>query len=196
MNDFQIIQKPCHPDNFQHGRNGKTSEGGVVIHRQLGHLAGTDNWFALSVAQRRKASANGVAFASSSHYGTSLAGEIHQYVAETDAAYHAGIKKSDVAGCLWKLLPKYPQPNLFTIGIELEGQSADIVSDIEYAAVCWLVAGASIKWGFSIDADHVTRHGDIYEAKRSICPGPGCDMNRILTESQAIKAQMPAPGPT
>jgi N-acetylmuramoyl-L-alanine amidase len=59
------------------GRQGFRPEA-VVIHMMGGTLAGTDSWF------------NNPHAGASSHFGVGKSGQIHQYVGESDTAFHAG----------------------------------------------------------------------------------------------------------
>src|SRR5881275_244407 len=94
--------------NFVPGRKGY-SPIAIVVHIMEGTLSGTDSWFANPVSQV------------SAHYGLGKSGEVHQYVKETDTAWHAG----RVNAPSWKLIKasgnKYINPNYYTIGIEHEG---------------------------------------------------------------------------
>src|SRR3989344_3627451 len=100
---MNIIQKKS--SNFWVGRKGYRPEA-VVIHIMDGTLPGTDSWFANPTSQV------------SAHYGIGKSGEVHQYVQENDAAWHAGLVNAPV----WKLIRPNVNPNLYTIGIELEGK--------------------------------------------------------------------------
>jgi N-acetylmuramoyl-L-alanine amidase len=86
------------------GRGGFRPEA-VVIHVMEGTLVGTDSWF------------NNPASKVSAHYGVGRDGTIHQYVSETDTAFHAGRRSKPT----WGLIKDGINPNLYTIGIEHEG---------------------------------------------------------------------------
>jgi len=107
MTDMDIIKVPS--PNFYRGRKIYKPEA-IVIHIMLGTLYGTDSWFQSPVSK------------SSAHYGIGKTGEIHQYVDEKDAAYHAGRVNSP----MWSLIKQtenglYISPDFYTIGIEHEG---------------------------------------------------------------------------
>ncbi|MBS0149346.1 MAG: N-acetylmuramoyl-L-alanine amidase [Nitrospira sp.] len=70
---IQCIGSP----NKDKGREGYQPEA-IVIHIMEGTLKGTDAWF--------KNEESGV----SAHYGIGEASEIHQYVGESDRAWHTG----------------------------------------------------------------------------------------------------------
>lgn len=179
-----IVQKPAHTDHYQAGRLGRHPSA-IVIHRMLGSLAGTDNWFQISVDQRKKETPGGHAIASSAHYGVGFKGEIHQYVQETDTAWATGLSQSDVAKSTWPLIKQFPQPNYWTISIEHEGKEDDPFTDAMYESSAWLIARAAKKWNIPLNATTVVGHGEIYWEKRETCPGPQCDLTRLLIEARA-----------
>src|SRR5688572_30151261 len=101
--------------NRQKGRNGFKPEA-VVVHIIEGTLASADSWFGTT---KSKVSA---------HYGIGKTGEVHQYVGEADTAFHAGrVWKSK-----WGGLKAGVNPNLYTIGIEHEGQGTSNWPDAMY----------------------------------------------------------------
>ena len=89
------------------GRGGFRPEA-VVIHIIEGTLGAADSWFRAPESEV------------SAHYGIGRSGEIHQYVGEADTAFHAG----RVWKPKWGKLKAKVNPNLYTIGIEHEGQGA------------------------------------------------------------------------
>ena len=93
----------------------------ITLHIMVGYLAGTDSTFANPSSQ------------SSAHYGVGAAGEIHQYVAETDGSYSDANYAS----------------NCSTISIEHEGGMAD-------GAVC---TQACIDASARLCADIARRYG-------------------------------------
>ena len=93
----------------------------ITLHIMVGYLAGTDSTFANPSSQ------------SSAHYGVGMAGEIHQYVAETDGSYSDANYAS----------------NCSTISIEHEGGMAD-------GAVC---TQACIDASARLCADIARRYG-------------------------------------
>ena len=154
--------------NYSRGRHGYRPEA-IVVHIMEGTLSGTDAWF------RNRDS--GV----SAHYGIGLTGEVHQYVHEADAAWHAGRKSSDAP---WALLKSGVNPNRYTIGIEHEGYADDAWSDAMLAASARLIKEVALRWGIPIDRRHVIGHREIYTVKT--CPGRGVSLPRLVREAKAL----------
>ena len=148
--------------NFTSGRKGFTPTG-IVIHIMEGSLAGTDSWFKNPASQV------------SAHYGIGKAGEVHQYVKETDTAWHAG----RVSAPSWKLIKTsggaFINPNYYTIGIEHEESEW---TDAMYNASSEMIKAISSRWNISLDRDHVIGHHEIYSVKT--CPGHKVDLNKLV----------------
>lgn len=138
--------------NFAVGRGGYTVEA-IVIHIMAGTLAGTDSWFATPPSQV------------SAHYGIGKAGDVHQYVKEMDVAWHAG----RVSLPTWKNIKPKVNPNLYTIGIEHEGQPNDVWPEAQKAASAALIRNICDYYKLPIDRDHVIGHYEIYSRKPN-CP--------------------------
>src|SRR5262245_1762102 len=144
--------------NKQTGRAGYKPES-IVIHIMEGSLSGTDEWF---LSPKSKVSA---------HYGVGRHGDIHQYVAEGDTAWHAG----RVFNNTWKGKRDGVSPNLNTIGIEHEGQADTEWTDEMYTASAKLLAEIANRWSIPLDRDHVVGHREIYGKKT--CPGSKVNLN-------------------
>ena len=112
------------------GRRGFRPEA-VVVHIMDGTLRGTDAWF-----RNRESKV-------SAHYGVGRNGEVHQYVREADAAWHAGRKSSDAP---WGLLKPGVNPNYYTIGIEHEERDDVDRTDAMYEASTTLVREICLRW--------------------------------------------------
>ena len=171
-----IKQKPC---TNHSGRNGYQPKA-VVIHIMEGTLEGTDSWFAKTSSKV------------SAHYGVGKNGEIHQYVPETQAAWHAG----RVARPAWKgLIPagggKWINPNFYTIGVEHEGNEQSEWTDAMYAASAALVRDICGRYGLPLDRNHVIGHHEIYAEKT--CPGFKVDLNKIIALAAGDDAPPPPP---
>jgi N-acetylmuramoyl-L-alanine amidase len=76
----------CPQNNFHRGRAGNRPEA-IVVHIMDGSFAAGESVFADPTTQK------------SAHYGIARTGVVHQYVEETDTAFHAGI----VVRPTWKL---------------------------------------------------------------------------------------------
>ncbi|MDB4913540.1 MAG: N-acetylmuramyl-L-alanine amidase, negative regulator of AmpC, AmpD [Gemmatimonadetes bacterium] len=152
--------------NFAKGRKG-FSPIAIVIHIMQGSLSDTDSWFA---TPKSKVSA---------HYGISRTGVVHQYVAESDTAWHAGT----VDAPTWPLITTGPNPNLYTLGIEHEGQTGDPWPEALYATSAALVAELAARWSIPLDREHIIRHAEIRHAKH-FCPGRGVDLDQLIARAR------------
>ena len=84
----------------------------IVNHIMAGTLAGTDSWFANPASKV------------SSHFGVGKSGEIHQYVDLKNPAWANG----GVNNTTWPLLIPGVNPNYYTVSVEHEGYSGDVMS--------------------------------------------------------------------
>ena len=143
--------------NKETGRRGYRPEA-IVVHIMDGTLVGTDAWFAKRASQV------------SAHYGIGMGGEIHQYVAESNTAWHAGRRFQPS----WRLIKPDVNPNFYTIGIEHEGQDATPWSEAMLAASTTLAAAICNRWSIHVDRAHLIGHREIYKLKT--CPGSWIDL--------------------
>jgi N-acetyl-anhydromuramyl-L-alanine amidase AmpD len=107
-------------------------------------------------------------------------GEIHQYVAESDTAFHVGV----VDHPAWPLLKAGINPNLYTIGIEHEGRDGDALTPAQLHASAALIAAIAKRWKIPLDAQHIIRHHDIRRGKP--CPGAGFDVAALITAAKGV----------
>ncbi len=170
MNTIQKIWKGS--PNFAAGRKGLKSEA-VVIHIIDGSLEGADSWFANPISQV------------SAHYGIGKNGEAHQYVKEEDTAWHAG----RVDNPSWSLIKPNVNPNLYTIGIEHEGNSSDQWPDAMKRASASLIREICDRWQIPIDRNHIIGHYQIF-SKKPNCPAVD---KRIIDELVALAAAQQNP---
>jgi N-acetylmuramoyl-L-alanine amidase len=171
---MEITQVPS--PNITKGRKGYKPLA-IVIHIMEGTLAGTDSWF------RNPASSV------SAHYGIGKDGTVHQYVQESDSAWHAG----RVNAPSWKLIKpagtaSYVNPNYYTIGIEHEGNENSDWTDAMYAASAAMIKAIAARWNLPIDRDHIIGHHEIYSLKT--CPGFKVDLNKLVAMAGGV--QQPA----
>jgi len=152
--------------NFSLSRGGYKPEA-IVIHIMEGTLAGTDAWF------QNIPTASNV----SAHYGIGSNGEVHQYVKETDTAWHAGRKSSNAPFHLVQERPRV-NPNKYTIGIEHEGRDGDPWSDEMYAASASLIKEICNRWDIPISRKTIVGHREIYTVKT--CPGSRVNLNKLI----------------
>jgi len=168
---MNIIQKKS--PNFWIGRKSYRPEA-VVIHIMDGTLVGTDSWFANTTSQV------------SAHYGIGKNGEVHQYVQENDAAWHAGRVDAPV----WKLIKPNVNPNLYTIGIEHEGKPDDVWTDAMKQSSATLIREICQRWQIPIDRNHIVGHFEVF-SKKPNCPASN---KRIIDELVALAGdQTPIP---
>lgn len=142
-----------HPSPNYHGRYGRVVEA-IVIHCMEGTMSATAEWFADGASQV------------SAHYGVSKAGQIVQYVDENLCAWHCGrveeptsILVQDNAGI---------NPNLYTIGIEHEGDGTEDLTTAQRLASISLIRDIAFRRRFPIDRVHIIGHHEIYKPKK--CP--------------------------
>jgi N-acetylmuramoyl-L-alanine amidase len=152
--------------NKDKGREGFKPEA-IVIHIMEGTLKGTDAWFLNKES--------GV----SAHYGIGKDGEIHQYVGESDRAWHAG----RIVGPTWRLLKPDINPNWYTIGIEHEGREDTPWSNALYKASARLIDAICRRWAIPCDRDHIIGHREIRSDKT--CPGFEVDLDRLIEMATA-----------
>jgi hypothetical protein len=154
----------CADGNFCKGRPLGLEPAAIVVHVMDGTLTGTDAWF------------NDPKAAVSAHYGVGKNGEVHQYVQETDSAFHAGI----VVNPMWKGLRQGVNPNFYTVGIEHEGRADDPwpwpAAQLDASAA--LIAEIAARWSIPLDPLHVTTHHSIRASKT--CPGEKVVIQQIL----------------
>lgn len=157
--------------NRTKGRDGFRPEA-IVVHVMEGTLPGTDAWFQNAASQV------------SAHYGIGKNGDVHQYVGETDQAWHAG----RVFKATWRGWRAGIKPNKYTIGIEHEGTETSDWPDAMYEASADLIREIAQRWSIPIDRDHVIGHREIYSHKT--CPGAKADLDRLvrLARREAISA--------
>lgn len=165
--------------HFISGRRGYRPEA-IVIHIMAGSLAGTDAWF--------QNPASGV----STHYGIGKNGEIHQYVREEDTAFHAGT----VDRPTWALIKPGVNPNLYTIGLEHEGQPTDTWTEAMKATSALMVREIASRWQIPLDRNHVIGHYQIRASKPN-CPAVDKSIiDEILRRAIAGNPPPSAPTPT
>ena len=162
--------------NFQPGRAGLNPVA-VVVHRTGGSLADIDS---------RCGQAGTF---SSAHYAVGKDATIHQYVEEADTAFHAGV----VVNPSWRLIKPGKNPNLYTIGIELEGSAGEQMTDIQYDAAAGLIAEITARCRIDADANHIIVHTEIRAGRD--CPGVGFDRQKLLDRIQAVRVPPSEAGP-
>lgn len=164
----------CAAGNFLKGRPAGFAPEAIVIHIIDGSLRGADLHF------------NDPASLVSAHYAVGKDGSIHQFVEESDTAFHAGV----VVNPTWQLLKPRVNPNFYTIGIEHEGRPDDAWGPAQYESSAELVAEVAARWSIPLTPDRVIQHRQIRASKS--CPGSQADLGDLLNRARA--AQAPAEG--
>jgi hypothetical protein len=158
----------CAEANFRKGRSNGLKPEAMVIHIICGSLESAKAQFADPTTQL------------SAHYGVGRDGRVLQFVEEEDTAFHAGI----VVNPTWQGMRGGLNPNLYTIGIEHEGQLTDVWTDVQYEVSSELVAEIAGRWRIPLDRDHIVLHREIRASKT--CPGEQFDRDRLITLSKQI----------
>lgn len=140
----------------------------IVNHIMEGTLLGTDSWFSNPASMV------------SSHFGVGKDGAIHQYVDLNYPAWANGVvNKPD-----WSLLVPGVNPNYYTISIEHEGKSGDIMPEAQYHATLalhrWLIGTL----GIPVTRDTIIGHYRIDSVNKSNCPGSGFPWDRLFKDLQ------------
>jgi hypothetical protein len=169
--DITFINSP----NYFKGRRNYTPIA-IVIHIMEGTLTGTDSWF---LDEKSKVSA---------HFGIGKDGAVHQYVHQSDTAWHAG----RVNNPSWKLIKPsgdaanpYINPNYYTLGIEHEGDEHSDWTDDMYQSSSQVIAALSKRWNIPLDREHVIGHHEIYSLKT--CPGFKVDLDKLINLASQVK---------
>lgn len=167
----------CAPENFRKGRPLGFRPEAIVVHIIVGSLTSADQHF------------NDPTSVVSAHYGVGKDGEIHQYVQEADTAFHAGI----VVRPTWSLIKPNVNPNLYTVGIEHEGQPSDIWPEAQMCASAALIGDIALRWRIPLNQDHLIMHRQIRATKT--CPGGFIQIVDLLKRVPIISPQATdAPG--
>jgi hypothetical protein len=134
-----------------------------VIHVTEGTIESVDDWFNQEESQV------------SAHYAILKDGDMHQYVKEEDAAWHAGRVDHPTA----KLVLDYPglNPNLVTLGIEHEGHGDKDFTEKQYETSSTFIADRADHYGIPVTSDTVIGHHSIFSKKT--CPGP-VSLDRLI----------------
>jgi len=179
---MDIIRKPCSLRNYRKGRNGHTIST-IVIHLIDGSQAGCDATFA----------SDSLDVVRSAHYSVSKAGEIHQYVEESDTAFHAGRILNPTCPLLKKSDGEFWNPNVYTVGIEHEGRAADAWPDAMYQASADLIADIVRRnpgIGATLSDQNFWMHRQIFSGKS--CPGFVADVPRLRKMANDLLAGAPS----
>ncbi len=138
----------------------------IVNHIMSGTLKGTDSWFANPASQV------------SSHFGVGKKGDIHQYVnLENHAWANGAVNKPN-----WPLLMDGVNPNYYTVSIEHEGESGDVMPEEQYQATLALHRWLIEELGIPVTRDNIIGHYRIDSVNRVNCPGLGLPWDRLFSD--------------
>jgi|SRR5680860_8196 len=140
----------------------------IVNHIMSGTLTGTDSWFANPTSKV------------SSHFGVGKNGAIHQYVNLDNLAWANGV----VNNPNWPLLQYGVNPNYYTVSIEHEGESGDVMPEAQYQASLALHRWLIEELGIPVTRDNIIGHYRIDSVNRSKCPGSGFPWDRLFKDLQ------------
>jgi N-acetylmuramoyl-L-alanine amidase CwlA len=143
-------QVPAHPNNYGIGRAGHQVDK-IILHWIAGTLASCDKTFQ---DPNRKASA---------HYGVG-GKSIHQYVDESNTAWHAGNLTV----------------NRQSIGIENEGSPTIPISEDTYKTSAMLVKDICQRYNIPLNRTHIKGHNEISATQ---CPGT-LDIDKLIRLAQ------------
>lgn len=163
----------CAAANFRKGRSNGLKPEAIVIHIICGSLESATAQFADPQSQV------------SAHYAVGRDGRVLQFVEEEDTAFHAGI----IVSPTWSGIKGGLNPNLYTIGIEHEGQPADDWTVPQYQASAELVADIAARWQIPVDADHIVLHREIRASKT--CPGEKFDRAALIRYASQVPSVAP-----
>ena len=104
-------------------------------------------------------------------------GRILQLVKERDKAWANGIVNKPN----WSLYSGF-NPNLYTISIEHEGMSGDVMPDAQYQSSLWLHKDIIARWKMPIDENHIIGHYRINSVDKANCPGSGFPWDRLFKD--------------
>jgi N-acetylmuramoyl-L-alanine amidase len=167
----------CAAGNFSAGRRGFKPDA-IVIHIIVGSLKAGDATFASAASKV------------SAHYGVGRDGAVHQYVQETDTAFHAGT----VDRPSWRLIRANVNPNFHTIGIEHEGFPNQDWTPLQIDTSAALVREIADRWSIPLTRDHVIKHHEIRFVKS--CPGENVDVDALIARAAGLPASaLPPPQP-
>jgi N-acetyl-anhydromuramyl-L-alanine amidase AmpD len=159
-----IVQVPGSAANTYSDRQGFAPEA-IVLHIAEGPIGAVDSWFANPTA------------GAGTHFCVGKNGEVHQYFRLNQAPFANGKIEG---GYTAKLIDANRQanPNFWTISIEHEGKSGDVVTaaqlDASVRLSAWLWTSAILPGGatkLALDRDHILCHRDISPQSRPNCPG-------------------------
>lgn len=169
-----IITRRSAGDNFHSGREGHAVDM-LVVHVTEGDRDSVRSWFGLDRSDV------------SAHFMVCTDGTIDQFVREDDTAFHAGRVLNPTAPLV--LERRGVNPNLYSIGIEHEGDGSHELTAPQRAATLELMQDICRRRGIPIDRRHIVGHHEVFAAKS--CPG-AISVDRLVAE---LQGRVPGPAP-
>lgn len=164
----------CAERNFRRGRPAPHVVEAVVIHIIDGPQSAADSTFLDNTLTNPR----------SAHYSIGRDGTVHQYVEESDTAFHAGVVLNPTWPALKRMADGRPvNPNFYTIGIEHDGRPNDEWTEPMYAAGAALLREISERYPAleNLNESNVVMHRAIRADKS--CPGFKIDMKRLIASA-------------
>lgn len=166
--------------NFWSGRSGEPIV--AIVNHVMGKsesgvpatMASTESWFSNPKSEV------------SAHYGVSRAGEIVQYVRDTDTAWANGILEDPDPTLPWLMdcVVKGVNPNKRTISIEHENDGVMALTLDQLDATIWLHRTLCQTYAIIPDRIHIIGHSQITGRTRANCPGSRFPFGKIINELQ------------
>jgi len=103
----------------------------------------------------------------STHYAIGRAGEVWQFVEETDSAWGNGNLSNPTSEIVKQRINL--NPNLYTISIEHVGYGTQDINSIQYDSSSSLILDICTRNNIPIDRQHIIGHNEITDKKN--CPG-------------------------
>lgn len=166
--------------NHRKGREPHMDIDVIVIHVTEGSAGAVRSWFSNPASE------------ASAHYMVLRNGDIDQFVADDDTAWHAGRVHRPTAAIVKER--DGINPNAYSIGIEHEGSGKEELTPEQRASSIWLIRQLVIAHPkIVIDRRHIIGHREVYALKT--CPG-AIDVDRLVAEAARAHAEPTLlPGP-
>jgi N-acetyl-anhydromuramyl-L-alanine amidase AmpD len=169
---FFIQWRGTNDNNFWAGREGE-SVVAICDHIMQGTEESSDGWFKNPNSQV------------SAHFGVAKDGRIWQWVDMANRAWANGIPESPDMSVpfIADAINRKKNPNDFTVSIEHEGNTGDVIPEAQYQATLWLHRYIMSKYpAIKPDRNHIIGHYQISAKSRPNCPGKGFPWTRLMND--------------
>jgi len=169
MKDYfmTLFVTPTPNPNFAEGREGRVPTA-FVIHKPEGTIPSTLEYLADPATQK------------SYHFMIALTGQVYMLVDPDNTAWHSGV----VIAPTWKGILDGINPNLYTIGISLEGFAANPETKDQLCSLARLMSDLALHYQIPLNDNTVVFHREIQTEKT--CPGFHMDKFSIVQAAQYI----------